>query len=146
MSVVPAITALREDHKDEGAGPERVLRDRRAIAREALENERANMVSGGLRMLVIDGDGCESEGVLFYRFSIDGSSTSHRRLFFQELGHPSPSHVTFRKPCGLGRINKQQRRNIISEIYEQGRTLGDHYSPFMHAFSQVRPVWETLQI
>lgn len=69
--VVPAIMALREDHKDEGAGPERVLRDRRASAREALKNERENMVSGGLRMLVIDGDGCESEGVLFYRFSID---------------------------------------------------------------------------
>lgn len=60
-SVVPAMTALREDHNDEGAGPERVLRDRRAIVREALENDRANMVSGGLRVLVIDEDGCEFE-------------------------------------------------------------------------------------
>lgn len=79
-SVVPAMTALREDHNDEGAGPERVLRDRRAMVRETLENERANMVSGGLRVLVIDRDGCEFEiesaGLSFFYRSMDHKPSS----------------------------------------------------------------------
>lgn len=102
-SVVPAMTALREDHNNEGAGPERVLRDRRVMVRETLENERANMVSGGLRVLVIDRTVVDLRSkVLIYLFSIDRWITSHRRLFIlRAWSSVSESRDFIVSPAGL---------------------------------------------